>query len=107
MTPRAKAYLQKNISLILGVIVVCLAALLVYRDTFHVPFLFDDMTQIVLNPKIQSLHWPWQFLFNNRRPILYAGLSFNGHQGGLNTFGFHVFNLWSFFFSLTKCEILA
>lgn len=80
-------------SLILGLNVVCFAALLVYRNTFHVPFLFDDMTQIVLNPKIQSLHWPWQFLFNNRRPVLYASLAFNVHQSGLNTFGFHVFNL--------------
>ncbi len=93
MNPRIKAYLQKNITLILGLVVVCLSALLVYRNTFHVPFLFDDITQIVFNPKIQSLHGPWHFLFNNRRPVLYASLAFNVYQGGLNTFGFHVFNL--------------
>ncbi len=101
MKPTLKACLQKtfnyifqkNTQIIFSVFVIASAGLLIYSNTFGVPFLFDDMTQIVLNPKIQSLQWPWQFLFNNRRPVLYASLAFNFHQCGHNVLGFHIFNI--------------
>lgn len=66
---------------------------LIYRNAFSAPFIFDDVTQILLNPKIQTLQWPWTFLENNRRPVLYTSLAFDFHQFGSNAFGYHAFNI--------------
>ncbi len=89
MLPALKNHAKK----ILFIFILSVAGILIYRNSLHVPFIFDDMTQIVFNPTIQSLHWPWQFLVNNRRPLLYATLAFNFQHCGFNTLGFHVFNV--------------
>jgi len=66
---------------------------IVYLNSFQGAFLFDDIPWIVNNPKIQSLHWPWSFLENERRPLLHLTMALNFAAGGLKTFGYHLFNL--------------
>jgi tetratricopeptide (TPR) repeat protein len=86
-------YLVDHTAVILCLFVLALTGAIVYRNSFGVPFLFDDLTQIVFNPAIQTLEWPWRFLENNRRPLLYTTLAFDFHQYGLKTFGYHIFNV--------------
>jgi len=74
-------------------IIFCLG-ILVYSNTFHSSFHFDDLPSIVANPAIQNIHHLssiWSFL--PRRFILYLTLALNYHFGGLNVFGYHLFNL--------------
>lgn len=74
-----------------GMIVV--AILLIYRNVYVAPFIFDDVTQILQNQKIQTLSWPWEFLLNNRRPVLYLSLAFDYYHYGENPWGYHLFNI--------------
>ncbi|MDE2232286.1 MAG: tetratricopeptide repeat protein [Candidatus Omnitrophica bacterium] len=73
--------------------IVCLGAL-VYANTFHSSFHFDDQVYIVNNPFIRSLsallgHWQ----FYPTRFFVFLSLAANYHFNGLHVFGYHVFNL--------------
>lgn len=83
----------EHFNLILCLLALAIAGVLAYRNTMGAPFIFDDLTQIIQNPAIQSWHWPWAFIENNRRPLLYATLALNFHFDGFNAVGYHVFNL--------------
>lgn len=83
----------EHFSVIVCLFALALAGALAYRNAFGAPFIFDDLTQILQNPKIQNFDWPWTFLANNRRPILYASLALNFHTSGFNAFAFHEFNI--------------
>ncbi len=85
--------LIENFHTILGLLVLAVAGTLAYRNAFGAPFVFDDLTQILQNPNIQSWHWPWPFIQNNRRPFLYLTLAFNFRFDGFNPLGYHVFNI--------------
>ena len=74
-------------------IIFCLG-FLVYSNTFHSSFHFDDLPSIVANPAIRNIHHLqsiWSFL--PRRFILYLSLALNYHLGGLDVLGYHLFNL--------------
>ena len=74
-------------------IIFCLG-FLVYSNTFHSSFHFDDLPSIVANPAIRDIHHLqsiWSFL--PRRFLLYLSLALNYHLGGLDVFGYHLFNL--------------
>lgn len=79
--------------ILLSWLLLVFVGVVIYRNSFGVPFLFDDITQIVFNSHIQTLEWPWRFLENTRRPFLYATLAFNFHHSEFNTFGYHIFNI--------------
>lgn len=76
-------------------------ALLVYANSFHGPFVFDDIGSIVENPTIRQL-WPlsdalsppkdWGFTVSGR-PILNLSLALNYRFGGLEVRGYHAVNL--------------
>jgi len=85
--------MQFRMALALSVSLLIIVGLIIYHDAYRVPFLFDDIQQILQNPRIQSLNWPWGFLENTRRPILYATLAFDLNRYGPNPFGFHIFNI--------------
>lgn len=76
-------------------ILICMG-LLAFWGTFHSPFLYDDAHAIVDNPKIQHLH---EFqenigitnIFN--RSILFLTFAVNRNIGGLDVFGYHLFNI--------------
>jgi Tfp pilus assembly protein PilF len=78
---------------IVCLLTLAIAGVLVYRNALGAPFIFDDLTQILQNPNIQSWQWPWTFIENNRRPLLYATLAFNFHFDGFNAIGYHIFNI--------------
>ncbi len=86
-------FLIQNFSVIFSLFILALSGTLAYRNAFGASFIFDDLTQILQNPHIQSCHWPWTFIQNNRRPLLYATLAFNFHFDGFNPVGYHVFNI--------------
>lgn len=82
----------KNIKTILLVIIIA-AVTLAYASSFDGVFLFDDHSQITGNEKISSLSWPWAFMENVRRPVLYLSLALNYAWGQEKVFGYHLFNL--------------
>lgn len=91
---------KKNILNILVIIVLCFMGGIVYSNSFYGPFYFDDIPSIVNNPAIRNINnikniwnfWPTRF-------ITYLSIAFNYQIGGLNTFGYHVFNLIIHLFS--------
>jgi Flp pilus assembly protein TadD len=80
------------------VILICILALIVYSNSFNVPFAFDDIPYIVENPRIETLS-NIPTLFTNiegpigSRPFTLTTFAINYFLGKLNTFGYHVFNL--------------
>jgi len=79
---------------------VVLAALCVaaYGNTFHVPFIFDDIASIVHNPAIRRL-WPLLGVTVTNvpallgRPLISLSLAINYALGGYNVVGYHIVNL--------------
>ncbi len=73
----------------------CAAA---YRNTLHVPFLFDDLPVITQNPAIRRL-WPLSGVIASDipalvgRPLVSLSLAVNYALGGYDVAGWHLFNL--------------
>ncbi|PIP16495.1 MAG: hypothetical protein COX46_01880, partial [bacterium (Candidatus Ratteibacteria) CG23_combo_of_CG06-09_8_20_14_all_48_7] len=77
-----------------GPFLICLLGIIVYSNTFHVPFVFDDTRNIVENPAIRNLwniHAIWNFLAT--RFVTYFSLALNYHFHKLSLPGYHIFNL--------------
>ncbi|HVU90055.1 MAG TPA: tetratricopeptide repeat protein [Pirellulales bacterium] len=80
------------------------AVVALYSWTLHAPFVFDDIPCIKNNPSITHLSPLWGNApgegplrppkdFNTAgRPLVNLSLALNVYFGGLNPFGFHVFN---------------
>jgi tetratricopeptide (TPR) repeat protein len=73
----------------------CAAA---YHNTFHVPFIFDDLVSITRNPAIRRL-WPLSDVMVTNipallgRPLVSLSLAVNYALGGYRVEGYHLFNL--------------
>ncbi|MBI3811444.1 MAG: tetratricopeptide repeat protein [Nitrospirae bacterium] len=68
-----------------------LLATLIYSNTFSVPFHFDDIQNIVENPRIKYLS---NFLdLSGSRYVGFLSFALNYHFGGLHVFGYHLVNL--------------
>ncbi len=78
----------------LHAVLIALGALLAYYSAFQVPFVFDDIRQIVENPFIRSLNnfLTWDILQKNR-PFVDLTFALNYHFGGLQVYGYHLVNL--------------
>ena len=82
-----------------ALIVIPVAALLAYSNSFHAPFIFDDAPVIEENLSIRSLWPPWGVLrpaWGNilaGRPLFNLTLAANFALDGLNATGYHVVNL--------------
>jgi tetratricopeptide (TPR) repeat protein len=73
----------------LGLVV---AAVGVYANSLATPFVFDD--PVWIRPSRIGALWPLASLFGDTsRPLLNATLALNYALGGLEPFGYHVFNL--------------
>ena len=72
---------------------IAIVGLLIYSNTFNVPFHFDDIGNIVGNYKLQSIQnfWPP----SGTRWLGYLTFALNYHFGGLNVTGYHIVNLTS------------
>jgi len=80
--------------------------LIIYSDSLHAPFIFDDIPKIVENPDIKNISqlktkliYPYLKEFNsfNRndpsRPLTYLTYALNYRLSNLNTFGYHIVNV--------------
>ncbi|MGD0650696.1 MAG: tetratricopeptide repeat protein [Verrucomicrobiia bacterium] len=67
--------------------------LLVYHNSFPNPFIFDDLQHIVENPRIRQLWPPWGIIMHTSRPVVLLSLAVNYALGGLNPWGYHLFNV--------------
>ena len=79
--------------------IIVLAALAVYHNSFAGPFIFDDTASITDNPTIRHL-WPlWRSqpppigLTVDGRPVVNFTLAINYALGGVTPWGYHVMNL--------------
>ena len=84
----------------LCLLLVILAAVVAYHNSFAGPFVFDDIPAIVDNPSIRHL-WPITRVFAPPlesagavgRPLVNLSLAVNYALGGTNVAGYHVVNL--------------
>jgi protein O-mannosyl-transferase len=72
---------------------VILAGCLAYYNSFSGPFVFDDIPHILENIHIRQLWPPWNLVTHSSRPVVDLSLAANYALGGLNPWGYHVFNL--------------
>jgi tetratricopeptide (TPR) repeat protein len=67
--------------------------LLVYDNSFRNAFIFDDLVHIVQNPHVCHLWPPWESLAHSTRPVVNLSLAANYALGGLDPWGYHLFNV--------------
>jgi hypothetical protein len=96
MSESNKRYALLN-STAIHLLLLAAVALLIYSNTFHAPFIFDDESSITQNYTIRNLS---NFLYNHigyksipNRYIGYLTFALNYRFGGLNEVGYHVVNL--------------
>src|SRR5687767_10116558 len=73
-----------------------LAALAFYRNSFSVPFVYDDVPAIAGNPSIHQLSsalFPPAHLTTSGRPVVNLSLALNYALGRTDVRGYHAFNL--------------
>lgn len=78
-----------------GVVVILLVGIIVYANTFNVPFFLDDYPEIIDNADIYHLN---EFLFSaenllTNRYVAHLISAVNYHFGGLDVTGYHIANL--------------
>ncbi len=78
-----------NIFALLSIILV---GILIYWNSLHCPFLFDDH-QIEGKAALHHLHALGNILAHTNRPLLNLSLAFNYAIGQVDVFSYHVFNL--------------
>jgi hypothetical protein len=67
--------------------------LLVYANSFRDAFVFDDIPHIVENARIRHLWPPWQIVAHTSRPLVMLSVALNYAWGGLEPWGYHLFNV--------------
>ena len=80
-------------------VLIIAAGIWAYHNSFHGPFIFDDISSIPDNPHIRHL-WPLYRAMSapvnstvDGRPVVCLSLAGNYAAGGLNVRGYHAFNL--------------
>ncbi|RJP75750.1 MAG: tetratricopeptide repeat protein [Desulfobacteraceae bacterium] len=93
-----KAFFPNHVYL--GLIFMILLVVAIYSNTFHVPFLFDDEDNILLNTRIRLTQLSWNNLFDaafkghlSNRPVAKISFALNYYLGGYHVFGYHFINL--------------
>jgi tetratricopeptide (TPR) repeat protein len=83
---------------LVGLLLIILAAIAAYHNSFRAPFVFDDIPAINENPSIKNL-WSVQVLRppltsgTVGRPVVNLSLALNYGLGGLAPVGYHIGNL--------------
>ncbi|MFW6335087.1 MAG: hypothetical protein ACOC0W_07425, partial [Desulfosalsimonas sp.] len=96
--------------------------ILIYGNSFHVPFQFDDTPNIVENPNVQPESFTLQEFAKSfygldrehekiKRPLSYLSLAVNYYFSGENVFAYHAVNfcihlITSVFLFLLICNTL-
>ncbi len=76
----------------LGPLLLVVLVAAAYGNSFAGAFLFDDVYHIVENDRIRRL-WPITPLLLVERPVVEVSLALNFALGGLDPWGYHVFNV--------------
>ncbi|MEM7515556.1 MAG: hypothetical protein AAF368_01345, partial [Planctomycetota bacterium] len=83
----------------LVVVALGLVIFLSWQGALHGPFLFDDLPSIVQSPNVRRPDSLWEAAWAppgsgaNARPLVALSLAANHALGGLDTFGYHLFNV--------------
>lgn len=78
---------------LLAILILAVAILITYSNTFNASFHFDDNPNIVENPYIKSITWEnIKKLLHHTRPVTNLTLLLNYQINGLNVIGWHIFN---------------
>ncbi|MEO7413436.1 MAG: tetratricopeptide repeat protein [Opitutaceae bacterium] len=85
----------------LAPVVLVLAAVIAYHNTFSAPFVFDDLPAIAQNQTLRDLRRPSELLAPPAlrgsgvagRPVVNLSLALNQALGGDEVWGYHAFNL--------------
>ena len=80
--------LRRSIMLLVFVVGVVL-----YLNTLQHQFVFDDVTLISQNPQVKKLEWGQILSRGGYRPVRTVTYAFNHALGGLDPFGYHLFNV--------------
>jgi len=88
-TPPSKAYAAASM---VASILLIVSGLLVYANSFHGVFLFDDHGNVVENEHIRSL-WPPGAYLSLRRPVVQLTFAVSYAMSGLETWSYHLVNL--------------
>ena len=98
-TPRDQPRLRARALSGLVAATLIVAGLAAYHNSFHGPFIFDDIRAISENPRIRKL-WPLSEVVASTpgltlggRPVASITLALNYAVGGLDVRGYHAFNL--------------
>ncbi|HBR16186.1 MAG: hypothetical protein A3G39_09745 [Deltaproteobacteria bacterium RIFCSPLOWO2_12_FULL_43_16] len=86
-----KVFESKRFHLWAGLLI-AISSLIVYSNTFHASFHFDDTPQIVENYSIRNLS-NWFDIVRGQRGIAMLTFAINYAIGGLNVAGYHIVNL--------------
>ena len=89
-----KGLLQKTV---VHLLLIVSLGFLAYSNTFHSPFQWDDIKQVIANPVIKDLDnftaRTKGFEYNPRRFVGYLTFALNYHFGGSGLVGYHAVNL--------------
>lgn len=78
----------------MAVFLIGVTAALIYSNTFHSPFVFDDLDSILNNSKIRKItNFYTLKTLQSPRPLVDYTFALNYHFGQLNVFGYHLVNL--------------
>lgn len=82
------------------ILTIIIAGVLVYSNTFHVPFYYDDYTYIKSNPHLRVTHLNFESLKHaaldglpRHRPIPKLSFALNYYFNQYHVFGYHLLNL--------------
>jgi tetratricopeptide (TPR) repeat protein len=91
--------MSTRLGTIVAVAAIALAGVVAYHNSLNCAFVFDDDQVITENPHVRSL-WPLGPALTAPpqsaaagRPLLCLSLAVNYHLGGLDPWGYHVFNI--------------
>lgn len=91
---------RQLLSHLLALIFLAIPIALLYSNTYQVPFYFDDMPNIVLNPYVRIKNLSWEGFAqvaslspNNRRWLPNITYALNYYLGGYSVWGFHLVNI--------------
>jgi protein O-mannosyl-transferase len=73
--------------------ILLVAGIVVYSNSLHAPFIFDDRYHILDNARIRQLWPPGQYLFASSRPVVYFSLALNYAISGLDPWSYHALNI--------------
>ena len=78
----------------LAFLLIAALTVIIYSNSFYVPFHYDDYVVITENPNIKNIkNISDVFLYNPSRPLSTLSFALNYYFNSLNPFGYHVVNL--------------